>query len=46
MEPSSELAAVVGRFFAAMNVADTATCFNLLADEPGALFVGTDPDEW
>ena len=46
MEPSTELGAVVERFFSAMNAADAATCINLLADEPGALFIGTDPDEW
>ena len=46
MEPSSELAAVVERFLVAMNDRDAATSVNLLAHEPGVLFVGTDPDEW
>lgn len=46
MEPSTELQAVVGRVFAAINARDAATFINLHADEPGVLFIGTDPDEW
>lgn len=46
MEPSSELAAIAGRFFGAVNERDPATFLNLHADEPGVLFIGTDPDEW
>jgi adenylate cyclase len=46
VERSTELEAVVGRTFAAINARDTATFLNLNADEPGALFIGTDPEEW
>ena len=46
VEPSSELGAVLGRVFAAINARDADTCLNLHADEPGVLFIGTDPDEW
>jgi class 3 adenylate cyclase/ketosteroid isomerase-like protein len=46
MEPSAELQAVVGRFFAAVNARDAATFINFHADDPGVLFIGTDPEEW
>jgi adenylate cyclase len=46
VEPSPELKAVVGRFWAAVNARDAATVLNLHADQPGVLFIGTDPDEW
>jgi adenylate cyclase len=46
VEPSAELKAVVGRFFGAVNARDIGTFVNLHADEPGVLFIGTDPDEW
>jgi adenylate cyclase len=46
VEPSTELQAVVGRVFAAINARDSATFINLHADVPGALFIGTDPNEW
>lgn len=37
---------MVGRIFAAINARDTATFLNLHADEPGVLFIGSDPKEW
>jgi class 3 adenylate cyclase len=46
MERSTELVAVVGRLFAAINARDLATLANLHADSVGVRFVGTDPDEW
>jgi class 3 adenylate cyclase len=46
MEPSTELQAIVGRMFAAFNERDSATFINLHSDEPGVLFIGSDPDEW
>lgn len=46
VEPSSELQAVVGRLAAAANARDAATYLNLHADEPGVVFIGSDPDEW
>lgn len=46
MEPSPELEAVVRRRFAAWNAGDLETIINLCADEPGVLFIGSDPDEW
>lgn len=46
MKPSSELGAVVGRLFAAINARDLDTFLNLHADEVGVLFIGTDPNEW
>jgi adenylate cyclase len=46
VEPSTELGAVVGRLLAAVNARDAATFINLQADEPGVLFIGTDPEEW
>ncbi len=46
VEPSSELKAVAARIFAAINERDSATFLNLCADEPGVLFIGTDPAEW
>ena len=46
MERSTELEAVVGRLFAAMNARDLPTVLNLFADGPGVVHIGTDPDEW
>jgi adenylate cyclase len=46
MDPSPELQAVVGRFWAAVNARDASTVLHLHADQPGVLFIGTDPEEW
>ena len=46
MEPSAELQAVVGRIFDAINARDFPTFRNLQSAEPGALHIGSDPDEW
>ncbi len=46
MEPSAELEAVVRRIFEAINVRDFPTVRNLQSDDPGAIHIGTDPDEW
>jgi class 3 adenylate cyclase len=46
VEPSPELEAVFRRWVAAWNSRDVDTYFNLFADEPGVLNIGTDPDEW
>jgi len=46
MQSSSEIEAIVDRFFAAMNQRDSVTFINLHADEPGVVFIGTDPVEW
>jgi class 3 adenylate cyclase len=46
VERSTELEAVVGRLFAAINARDLPTVLNLFADEPGIVHIGTDPDEW
>jgi class 3 adenylate cyclase/ketosteroid isomerase-like protein len=46
VEPSPELEAVVRRRFAAWNAGDFEAIINLCADEPGVLFIGSDPDEW
>jgi hypothetical protein len=46
MESAPELVALLQRYYAASAQGDTTLLDLLIARHPGALVVGTDPDEW
>src|SRR5262245_40762228 len=46
MEPAPELVALLRRYYAASAHGDTHFLDQLIARQPGALVIGTDPDEW
>ena len=46
MRPSTEIADVLRRVYAAVSEGDEATLADVLSGSDGLLFIGTDPDEW
>lgn len=46
MEPAPELVALLQRYYAASAHGDTHFLDQRIARQPGALVIGTDPDEW
>jgi class 3 adenylate cyclase len=46
MEPSEEIRRIVHRWMTANNAGDVDASLGRLSDHPGALVIGTDPDEW
>jgi ketosteroid isomerase-like protein len=46
MEVDAELKDFILTFYKAVETGDMAVISEMTADEPGMLFVGTDPDEW
>ncbi len=46
MRPSTEIADVLRRIYAAVSEGDEATLADALSGSDGILFIGTDPDEW
>jgi len=46
LEPSEEIRRVVERWLAAMREGDADTALHRLSAHPGALHIGTDPNEW
>jgi hypothetical protein len=46
MKPSDEIRSVVKRWIAATAARDANSVMGRMSDNPGALSVGTDPEEW
>lgn len=46
VQPSSEIADVLRRIYAAVSEGDEATLSDALSRSDGLVFIGTDPDEW
>jgi class 3 adenylate cyclase/ketosteroid isomerase-like protein len=46
VEPSEEISRVVARWIAATGSGDAGAVFARISDNPGALSIGSDPDEW
>ena len=46
MEPSEEICRVIDRWLIAVAAGDADTALERLSEHPGALTVGTDPEEW
>jgi hypothetical protein len=46
MQPSTEIAEVLRRIYAAVSEGDEGTLAGALSGSDGLVFIGTDPDEW
>ena len=46
MQPSEEIRRVINRWLTAVTAGDADPSLERLAEHPGALTIGTDPDEW